>query len=74
MPFKATEHSWAFLLESEYDPSEITLSHYEVNLVVEATSETQYRSLEWTGSLLPELDTWEVFQNAEDASAYLERN
>jgi len=46
MTFKSTEHSWAFLLESEYDPSEITPSHYEVNLVVEATSETQYRSLE----------------------------
>lgn len=74
MPFKATEHSWAFILESEYDPSEITLSHYEVNLVVEAASETQYRSLEWTGIVLPELDTWEVFQNAAYASAYLERN
>tara|TARA_R110000824_G_scaffold374819_1_gene565445 strand:+ start:331 stop:555 length:225 start_codon:yes stop_codon:yes gene_type:complete len=74
MTFKSTEHSWAFLPESEYDPSEITLSHYEVNLVVVSDSDVSYRNLEWTGKLLPELATWSVFQNAKDAANFLEQN
>ena len=74
MTFKSNEHSWAFLLESEYNPDDITLSHYEVNVVVLSAEAVSYRNLEWTGSLLPELDAWEVFQNAADASAYLERS
>ncbi len=68
------EHYWAFILETAYDPATITLSHYPVNLVVEASSETQYRSLEWVGDLLPELATWEVFSDHIQAAAYLERN
>lgn len=74
MTFKSNEHSWAFILESEYKPDDITLSHYEVNVVVLSAEGVPYRNLEWTGSLLPELDTWDVFQTARQASDFLERN
>lgn len=74
MTHRSGQHSWAFLLESEYDPADITLSHYQQNAMVYADSETQYRCLEWIGTLLEELDTWEVFQSAEDAKTFLERN
>ena len=71
MTFKSTEHSWAFLPESEYNPDDITLSHYEVNLVVVSDGGIQYRNLEWTGKLLPELEAWDVFQDAHEASEFL---
>jgi len=71
MTFKSNEHSWAFLPESEYNPDDITLGHYEVNLVVVSDSDVSYRNLEWTGKLLPELDTWSVFQNPKDAAEFL---
>jgi hypothetical protein len=74
MTFKSNEHSWAFLLESEYKPDDITLSHYEVNVVVLSAEGVLYRNLEWTGSLLPELDTWDVFQSAKAAANFLESN
>lgn len=74
MTFKSTEHSWAFLPESEYNPDDITLSHYEVNLVVVSDGGIQYRNLEWTGKLLPELEAWAVFQNAKDAANFLRMN
>ncbi len=74
MTFKSNEHSWAFILESEYNPERITLSHYEVNVVVLSDGEVAYRNLEWTGSLLPELDTWDVFQTARQAADFLEKN
>ena len=64
-------HSWAFLLESEYDPNNITLSHYEVNTVVVSDSGVEYRNLEWTGDVLPELDNWTSFQDAHEASEFL---
>ena len=74
MTFKSNEHSWAFILESEYKPNDITLSHYEVNVVVLSAEAVPYRNLEWTGSLLPELDTWDVFQSAKEAADFLESN
>lgn len=74
MTFKSNEHSWAFILESDYNPERITLSHYEVNVVVLSDGEVVYRNLEWTGSLLPELDTWSVFQSAKEAANFLESN
>jgi hypothetical protein len=74
MSFKSNEHSWAFILESEYNPEKITLSHYEVNVVVLSDGKVVYRSLEWTGSLLPELDTWTIFQSATDAAEFLRMN
>ena len=74
MTFKSNEHSWAFILESEYNPERITLSHYEVNVVVLSDGKVVYRNLEWTGSLLPELDTWDVFQIAKEAANFLESN
>ena len=74
MTFKSNEHSWAFILESEYKPDDITLSHYEVNVVVLSAEAVPYRNLEWTGSLLPELDTWDVFQTARQAADFLEKN
>ena len=74
MSFKSNEHSWAFILESDYKPDDITLSHYEVNVVVLSAEAVPYRNLEWTGSLLPELDTWDVFQTARQAADFLERN
>tara|TARA_R110001599_G_scaffold328512_1_gene541968 strand:- start:2 stop:223 length:222 start_codon:yes stop_codon:yes gene_type:complete len=64
-------HSWAFLLESEYNPDDITLSHYEVNTVVVSDSGVEYRNLEWTGDVLPELDNWTSFQDAHEASEFL---
>ena len=61
MTFNKSLHSWAFLLESEYDPNNITLSHYEVNTItlkeVGEDEHIEYRNLEWTGDILPELDT-----------------
>ena len=74
MSFKSNEHSWAFILESEYKPNDITLSHYEVNVVVLSAEGVPFRNLEWTGSLLPELDTWSVFQSAKEAANFLESN
>ncbi len=74
MTFRSTEHSWAFLPEDEYDPSSITPSHYESNSVVWTTNERPYRCLEWTGDLLPELENWTVFQDAERASEFLQQN
>lgn len=74
MNFNATLHSWAFLLESEYNPDDITLSHYEVNTVVISDSGVEYRNLEWLGEILPELATWDVFQNAHESSEFLRRN
>ena len=74
MTFKSNEHSWAFILESEYKPDDITLSHYEVNVVVLSAEAVPYRNLEWTGSLLPELDTWDVFQTARQAADFLQKN
>ena len=75
MKFNRALHSWAFLPESEYKPSDITLSHYAVNEVVfkEVAFEVyeQYRNLEWLGDILPELKNWEVFQDASDASKFL---
>ena len=70
----SNEHYWAFILNSEYDPSAITQNHYPVNLVVESASETQYRSLEWIWDLLPELSTWHVFSDHIIAAAFLEKN
>tara|TARA_R110002167_G_C12252525_1_gene612137 strand:- start:5 stop:238 length:234 start_codon:yes stop_codon:yes gene_type:complete len=68
-------HSWAFLLESEYDPNDITLSHYEVNTTVfKQVGEEEYikyRNLEWTGDILPELKVWTIFQSAEEAAEFL---
>ena len=74
MSFKSNEHSWAFILESDYKPDDITLSHYEVNVVVLSAEGVPFRNLEWTGSLLPELDTWSVFQSAKEAADFLESN
>jgi len=74
MSFKSNQHSWAFILESEYKPNDITLSHYEVNVVVLSAEGVPFRNLEWTGSLLPELDTWSVFQSAKEAANFLESN
>lgn len=71
MNFNATLHSWAFLLESEYNPDDITLSHYEVNTVVISDSGVEYRNLEWLGEILPELAAWDVFQNAHESSEFL---
>ena len=74
MTFRSTEHSWAFLPEDEYDPSSITISHYEANSAVFAASERPFRCLEWTGDLLPELDNWTVFQDAAKAAEFLQEN
>ena len=74
MNFNATLHSWAFLLESEYNPNDITLSHYEVNTLVVSNSGVEYRNLEWTGDVLPELDNWTSFQDAHEASEFLRMN
>lgn len=74
MTFRSTEHSWAFIAEVDYDPSAITLSHYEVNSVVLSASKSEFRCLEWTGNLLPELGNWTVFQDAADAAQFLEQN
>lgn len=75
MNFNSALHSWAFLLESEYDPNDITLSHYEVNTIaykeVGEDEYIEYRNLEWTGDILPELDTWTIFQSAEEAAEFL---
>ena len=75
MTFNESLHSWAFLLESEYDPNNITLSHYEVNTItlkeVGEDEHIEYRNLEWTGDVLPELDTWTIFQNPADAASFL---
>tara|TARA_R110001632_G_scaffold103533_1_gene212263 strand:+ start:368 stop:610 length:243 start_codon:yes stop_codon:yes gene_type:complete len=75
MTFNKSLHSWAFLLESEYDPNNITLSHYEVNTItlkeVGEDEHIEYRNLEWTGDILPELDTWVIFQNPADAASFL---
>jgi hypothetical protein len=30
--------------------------------------------LEWTGDLLPELEAWDVFQDAAQAGEFLEQN
>ncbi len=74
MTFRATQHSWAFLPEDEFDPESITPSHYEANSVVWAASEKPYRCLEWTGDLLPELEAWDVFQDNQRAVELLESN
>jgi len=74
MTYRSDQHSWAFLLESEYDPADITLRHYQQNALVYADSGTAYRCLEWIGTLLEELDSWDVFQTAQDAKTFLERN
>ena len=74
MIFNKTLHSWAFLPDSEYDPNNITLSHYEVNTVVISDSGVEYRNLEWLGDILPELASWDVFQDAQEASEFLRRN
>ena len=74
MTFRSTRHSWAFLPEDEYDPSSITLSHYQANSVVWAASERPYRCLEWIGDLLPELESWNVFQDSQRAAEFLEQN
>jgi len=74
MTFRNTRHSWAFLPEDEYDPSSITPSHYEANSEVLAGSERPYRCLEWLGDLLPELEGWNVFQDAMRAAEFLEQN
>ena len=74
MIFNKTLHSWAFLLESEYNPDDITLSHYEVNTVVVSDSGVEYRNLEWLGEILPELEAWDVFQDAHEASEFLRRS
>jgi hypothetical protein len=74
MTFRSTEHSWAFITEADYDPSSITLSHYEVNSVVLSASKSEFRCLEWTGDLLPELGNWTVFQDAAEAAEFLEQN
>ena len=74
MNFNATLHSWAFLLESEYNPNDITLSHYEVNTLVVSDSGVEYRNLEWLGDVLPELAAWDVFQDAHEASEFLRMN
>tara|TARA_R110001599_G_scaffold64002_1_gene178242 strand:- start:246 stop:470 length:225 start_codon:yes stop_codon:yes gene_type:complete len=74
MIFNKTLHSWAFLLESEYNPDNITLSHYEVNTVVISDSGVKYRNLEWLGEILPELAAWDVFQDAHESSEFLRRN
>tara|TARA_R110002124_G_scaffold122933_2_gene281602 strand:- start:1600 stop:1824 length:225 start_codon:yes stop_codon:yes gene_type:complete len=74
MIFNKTLHSWAFLLESEYNPDDITLSHYEVNTVVISDSGVKYRNLEWLGEILPELAAWDVFQDAHESSEFLRRN
>lgn len=70
----STAHYWAFILETEYNAGAITQNHYPVNLIVESASETQYRSLEWVGDLLPELSTWHVFSDHIIAAAFLEKN
>ena len=68
-------HSWAFLLESEYNPDNITLSHYPVNTIslkqVGEEEYIEYRDLEWTGEILPELDNWTIFQSATEAAEFL---
>ena len=78
MIFNSELHSWAFLLESEYNPDDITLSHYRVNTIVfkqiEEEEFVQYRNLEWTGEILPELDNWTIFQSATEASEFLRMN
>tara|TARA_Y100001938_G_C8002626_1_gene385550 strand:- start:695 stop:919 length:225 start_codon:yes stop_codon:yes gene_type:complete len=74
MTFRSTRHSWAFIAEVDYDPSTITPSHYEANSVVLSASERPFRCLEWTGDLLPELEAWDVFQDAAEAAEYLEQN
>ncbi len=67
-------HSWAFLLESEYNPASITLNHYEVNTLVVSDSGVEYRNLEWLGDILPELKSWDVFQDAHKSSEFLRNN
>ena len=74
MIFNSELHSWAFLQESEYNPDDITLSHYEVNTVVISDSGVEYRNLEWLGEILPELADWDVFQDAHEASEFLRRS
>tara|TARA_R110000824_G_scaffold12547_1_gene55160 strand:- start:1741 stop:1965 length:225 start_codon:yes stop_codon:yes gene_type:complete len=74
MIFNSELHSWAFLQESEYNPDDITLSHYEVNTVVISDSGVEYRNLEWLGEILPELADWDVFQDAHESSEFLRRN
>jgi hypothetical protein len=78
MIFNSELHSWAFLLESEYDPNDITLSHYEVNTIalkeVGEDEYVEYRNLEWTGDVLPELAAWTIFQSAADAAEFLRMN
>ena len=75
MIFNAELHSWAFLLESEYDPNDITLSHYEVNTIalkqVGEEEYVEYRNLEWKGDILPELESWTIFQSATEAAEFL---
>lgn len=74
MIFNSELHSWAFLLESEYDPNNITLSHYEVNTLVVSDSGMEYRNLEWLGEILPELKAWDILQDAHKASEFLRNN
>ena len=74
MTFRATQHSWAFLPEDEYDPSAKTLAHYQANSEVLAASERPFRCLEWIGDLLPELENWTVFQDSQRAAEFLEQN
>ena len=64
-----SHHNWAFLLESEYNPDDITLSYYTCNSVV--TGVESYRCLEWVGEVLPELDNWTVFDDPILASAFI---
>jgi hypothetical protein len=72
--FRSSEHSWAFLPEDEYDPSAITLAHYQANSEVLAASERPFRCLEWVGDLLPELEAWTVYQRSEEAAQFLQDN
>ena len=74
MTFRSTRHSWAFIAEDDFDPSSITPSHYEANSIVLSASERPFRCLEWTGDLLPELEAWNVFQDAAEAAEYLAEN
>jgi len=74
MSFRSTQHSWAFIAEDAFDPESITPSHYQANSVVWAASEKPFRCLEWTGSLLPELESWNVFQDSQRASEFLQQN